>query len=86
MMKRSKTVISAVGAVGAVVAGAAAGYAAGVLTAPASGKQTRRVLGRRIESKTDDLKHQARKTVKQARATVADAMSSAMRRTKLRAV
>lgn len=84
MDKRTKTVVGAVSAVGVAVAGMAAGYAAGVLTAPASGKNTRKLLARRIEAKKDDLKHQASKSVKQAKATMADAVSSA--RSRLRAV
>jgi len=86
MNKRTKSVVGAVSAVGVAVAGAAAGYAAGVLTAPASGKQTRQRLGRAIGEKTADLKHNARKTITRARNAMSDTMASAARRAKLRAV
>ncbi|HQZ15807.1 MAG TPA: YtxH domain-containing protein [Vicinamibacteria bacterium] len=42
--------------VGAVVAGAAIGYVAGTLTAPAKGSETRKRIGRKAKDTVDDAK------------------------------
>ena len=60
--------------VGAVVAGAALGYVAGTLTAPAKGSETRKRIGRKIEKETADLTRKAKNTMDDAKAKLADAM------------
>jgi gas vesicle protein len=62
--------------VGAALAGATVGYIAGVFSAPASGRDTRRRLGRRLEHQTDDLVRKAEHTLKEARERLADAVHS----------
>ena len=62
--------------VGAALAGATVGYIAGVFSAPASGRDTRRRLGRRIEHQTDELVRKAEHTLKQARERLSDAVHS----------
>ena len=59
---------------GAAVAGATVGYLAGVLSAPASGRDTRRRLGRRLEHETDDLVRKTEHTLKDARQRLSDAV------------
>lgn len=54
-------------AVGAVIAGATVGYVAGTLTAPASGKETRRRIVRRVEDETHRVAGKARQSVAAAR-------------------
>lgn len=61
---------------GAAVAGATAGYIAGVFSAPASGRDTRRRLGRQMEHKTDDLARKAEHTLKEARQRLSDVLYS----------
>jgi len=61
-------------AVGAVVAGAAIGYVAGTLTAPAKGSETRKRIGRKVEEKADALARKAKNTMIDAKAKVADAI------------
>ena len=56
-----------------VVGAAAAGFVAGILMAPKSGKETRED----IKAKTAVLKGKADKQVKQARAAVKDGVESA---------
>lgn len=63
-----------VATVGVALAGAAVGYFAGVLTAPASGRETRRRLGRRLEHETDDLVRKAEHTLKDAKHRIAEAV------------
>jgi gas vesicle protein len=60
--------------VGAALAGATVGYVAGVLNAPASGRDTRRRLGRRLEHETDDLVRKAEHTLKEATQKISDAV------------
>ena len=60
--------------VGAVVAGAAVGYVAGALTAPAAGSETRRKIGRKIEDEAEDMKIKAKKTLKDAKEKMAEAL------------
>ena len=62
--------------VGAALAGATVGYIAGVFSAPASGRDTRRRLGRRIEHQTDELVRKAEHTLQQARERLSDAVHS----------
>ena len=59
---------------GAALAGAAAGYFAGLLSAPASGQETRRRLGRRVEDEADSLVHKAESALKDAQKKLVDAM------------
>lgn len=63
-------------AVGAVVAGVAVGYAAGVLTAPAEGVVTRRKIRRKVEAGAEDLAHKAKTGLKEARGKMAKAITS----------
>ena len=58
--------------VGAVLAGATVGYVAGVLSAPASGRDTRRRLGRRLDNQTHDLAHKAERTLKEVKEKLSD--------------
>jgi len=60
--------------VGAVVAGAAIGYVAGTLTAPAKGSETRRKIARKIEDEAETLTRKAKSTMNNAKAKVADAI------------
>jgi gas vesicle protein len=69
MKAQSKQVAKAVGA---AVAGAAIGYVAGALTAPAKGSETRKRIGRKIEEETETLARKAKNTVKDARVKIAD--------------
>ena len=59
---------------GAACAGAAVGYVAGVLSAPATGRDTRRRLGRRVERQADHLVRKAEHTLKEAKGRLSDAM------------
>ena len=59
---------------GAAMAGAVVGYAAGVLSAPAAGRDTRRRLGRRLEHQADDLMRKAEHTFEDAKHRIADAV------------
>jgi gas vesicle protein len=60
--------------VGAVVAGAALGYVAGTLTAPAKGSETRKRIGRKVEEEAADLTRKARNTMDDAKAKLANAI------------
>lgn len=61
-------------AVGAAVAGAAVGYVAGTLTAPAKGSETRKKIARKIEDEAQTLARKAKDTMNEAKAKVADAI------------
>jgi len=61
-------------AVGAVVAGAAVGYVAGTLTAPAKGSETRKRIGRKIEEEAETLTRKAKDKMNDAKARIADAI------------
>ena len=61
-------------AVGAVVAGAAVGYVAGTLTAPAKGSETRKRIGRKIEEEAETLTRKAKDKMNDAKAKIADAI------------
>ena len=61
-------------AVGAAVAGAAIGYVAGTLTAPAKGSETRKRIKGKIEEEADLLSRKAKSTMKDARVKIADAI------------
>ena len=61
-------------AVGAAVAGAAIGYVAGTLTAPAKGSETRKRIGRKIEEEKETLTRKAKNTINDARSKIADAI------------
>lgn len=58
--------------VGAALAGAAVGYAAGLLTAPAKGRDTRRRLGHQLEDEAQDLARRAEHTLRDAKHKLAD--------------
>ena len=62
--------------VGAALAGATVRDIAGVFSAPASGRDTRRRPGRRIEHQTDELVRKAEHTLQQARERLSDAVHS----------
>lgn len=51
---------------GAVLVGAAAGLVVGLLTAPASGQETRRRMARRLEDERDDLRRRSQHLVQEA--------------------
>lgn len=61
-------------AVGAMVAGAAVGYVAGTLTAPAKGSETRRKIARKIEDEAETLTRKAKETMNEAKVRVANAI------------
>jgi gas vesicle protein len=50
-------------ALGLFMVGGAAGYMAGLLSAPTSGRETRRRLGRRLEDEKDVLVRKGQRTV-----------------------
>lgn len=53
--------------VSVAMAGAAIGYVAGTLTAPASGQETRRRIGRRIDDETHGIARKARRSLATAK-------------------
>ena len=59
---------------GAVMAGATVGYVAGLLSAPAKGRDTRRRLGRQLEQEADDLMRRAERTFEEAKHKLSDAV------------
>jgi gas vesicle protein len=59
---------------GIALTAAALGYAAGVLSAPASGRDTRRRLGRRLEHETNELTRSAERALRDMKNKVADAV------------
>lgn len=61
-------------AVGAAVAGAAVGYLAGTLTAPAKGSETRRKIARTIEDEAETLARKAKNKMNDAKEKVANAI------------
>ena len=61
---------------GAALAGATVAYVAGVLSAPASGHDTRRRLGRKLEHETDQLVRRTEDTLKKAGHRLSNAMHS----------
>jgi gas vesicle protein len=63
-----------VSTVGTALVGVAVGYVAGVLSAPASGRETRRRLGRRLENETDDLVRKAERTLKETKQRISEAV------------
>ncbi len=67
--KTAKTAkaVKAAKAVGAVLAGATIGYVAGALTAPASGQETRRRIGRRVEDEAQGIARKARRSLATAK-------------------
>jgi gas vesicle protein len=50
-------------AVGLLMVGGAAGYMAGLLSAPSSGRETRRRIGRRLDDERDVLVRKGQRTV-----------------------
>jgi gas vesicle protein len=52
--------------VGAAIAGATVGYVAGTLTAPASGKETRRRIGRGVEKGAEEVTRKAEEISRKA--------------------
>lgn len=59
---------------GAAMAGAVVGYAVGVLSAPATGRDTRRRLGRKLEHQADDLMRKAEHSFEEAKHRLSDAV------------
>jgi len=59
---------------GIALAGGTLGYIAGVLSAPASGRDTRRRLGRRLDDEKAELQRKAEHSLRDAKRTIADAM------------
>lgn len=59
---------------GAAVAGAAVGYVAGTLTAPAPGAETRKKIGRKIEEEAEDIARKTKRTMRDAKEKVASAL------------
>lgn len=57
---------------GAIAAGAAVGYATGILAAPASGAETRRRIKRRAEDEAMNAKNAIRRKARQASDAIAD--------------
>lgn len=57
---------------GVAVVGGAIGYVAGVLSAPASGRDTRRRLGRRLDDEKAELRRKAEHTLRDAKRTIHD--------------
>jgi gas vesicle protein len=51
---------------GIVLAGSSLGFLAGVLTAPRSGRKTRRLMARRIEDERKDVVRRGRDTLRDA--------------------
>lgn len=70
-MTRTSRIVTTVGA---ALAGATVGYVAGVLSAPASGRDTRRRFGRKLERETDELVRKAEHTFKEAKERLSDAV------------
>jgi gas vesicle protein len=56
--------------VGIALVGGAVGYLAGVLSAPAAGRETRRRLGRRLEDGKEELQRTAEHTLRDAKRTL----------------
>jgi gas vesicle protein len=81
-MADMKTIKKGAKAVGAVAAGAALGFATGVLVAPASGAETRRRIARRAE----DAALNARGAARQAAKDVGNAAAQVVARVRPRAV
>ncbi len=54
-------------AVGVAIAGATIGYVAGTLAAPASGRETRRRIGRRVEDEAQGIVRKARHSLATAK-------------------
>jgi gas vesicle protein len=67
------------GILGAVAAGAAVGYATGVLSAPASGADTRRRIQRRVEDGAMNAKSAVRRKAREAGDAVANLANRAHR-------
>ena len=67
-------------AIGAVVAGAAAGYVAGILNAPAKGSETRGRIRKGVEAEADDLRKTARRGLMQAKDNVTSAVTAGAKR------
>ncbi|MBK5255445.1 MAG: YtxH domain-containing protein [Vicinamibacteria bacterium] len=58
--------------VGAVIAGAAIGYVAGALTAPASGRETRRRISQRVEEEAKGMARKAKRSLATAKGEAKD--------------
>lgn len=63
-----------VGVLGLVVAGSTIGFLAGLLAAPASGRETRRRLGRRLEDETEHLVRRGRQAATRAGERIEDGL------------
>jgi gas vesicle protein len=67
-------------ALGLLMVGSAAGYMAGLLSAPTSGRETRRRLGQRLEDEKDVLVRKGQRTVDGAVDRVQKGIESGRRR------
>jgi gas vesicle protein len=63
-------------ALGIAVAAGAAGYLTGLLTAPASGRETRRRLGRRLDEERTALARKGEHTRRAARRTLKETIGA----------
>jgi gas vesicle protein len=68
-MTRTRDIVTALGA---AMVGATAGYVVGVLSAPASGRDTRRRLGRRFERGAEEFACKVEDRMKEAREAVSE--------------
>ncbi len=59
---------------GIALAGAGVGYVAALLSAPASGRNLRRRIGRRLEDETNELARKAEHTLRDAKHKVTQAL------------
>jgi len=64
---RAKRAGRVVKTVGVAIAGATIGYVAGTLAAPASGRETRRRIGRRIDDEAQGIARKARRSLATAK-------------------
>ena len=65
---------------GALVLGGAAGFVAGMLSAPASGRETRRRLGQRLEGERDEVVRKGQRVLNHAVDRVEKGIDSGRRR------
>ena len=74
-MKTTRSVEKGAKLLGAMAAGAAVGYAAGMLTAPASGAETRRRAKRRVEDGALNAKLAVTRKVRKVQDAITDVAS-----------
>jgi len=74
------------GALGVLVLGGAAGYIAGLLSAPASGRETRRRIGQRVEDEREEVMRRGRRAVDGAADRLGRSIHAGRRKLKRRLV